>query len=53
MKTKYKTSVYEEDNCIVRIHKPILSADEKIKREETLKETLVQYHRSCLKTKGV
>lgn len=49
MKTKYKTSVYEEDDCIVRIHKPILSADEKIKREENLKSTLVQYYKETRK----
>ena len=42
---KYKVTEYQGENCIVRIHKPILSAEEKETRVEELKQALVRFGR--------
>jgi hypothetical protein len=45
MKSEFTTEVYEDENCIVRIHRPILSEKEKVAQEEKLKSALVRYYR--------
>ena len=40
---KYNTTVLKMDGCIVRVHKPILTATERKAREEEVKEALVNY----------
>lgn len=49
MKTKYKTTVYEDDMCIVRVHKPILTDEEYKRREDTVKQSLVRFRREQIK----
>ena len=40
---EYKVTVYEDEKCIVRIHKPILTAEERKAREAEVKKALVQF----------
>lgn len=40
---KYIVTEYKYDNCTVRIHKPILTAEERRKREERVKEVLAEF----------
>ena len=40
---KYNTSVIKGDGYIVRVHKPILTVEERKAREEVVKEALVNY----------
>ena len=47
--TRYQVTVHEDENCIVRIHKPILTAEERKKREEEVKAALVQFGRERMK----
>jgi hypothetical protein len=49
MKTKYITTTYEDEVSIVRIHKPILTAKERKRREQIVKDALVRYTRAQLK----
>jgi len=35
--TEYQVTRYEDEKCIVRIHKPILTEDERKAREEAVK----------------
>ena len=43
--TEYKVIVHNEENCIVRIHKPILTEEERKVREENIKIALVRFER--------
>jgi hypothetical protein len=40
---KYTVSKYEDEKCIVRIHKPILTAEERRAREDEVRKALVQF----------
>ena len=40
---EYKVTVYEDEKCIVRVHKPILTAEERKAREEVIKAAIVQF----------
>ena len=40
---EYKVTVYEDEKCIVRIHKPILTEEERRAREDEVKKALVQF----------
>ena len=42
----YETKQIQVGNCIVRIHSPILAKDEQARREEELKNALVNFGRS-------
>ena len=42
---KYKVTEYIGEKSIVRVHKPILSAEERKAREEDVKSALVRYGR--------
>lgn len=42
---EYQVTEYKGNNCIVRIHSPILTKEERRAREERIKEALVQYGR--------
>jgi hypothetical protein len=42
-KIEYTTTVYEDENSIVRVHKPILTDEEYAKREAVLKEALARF----------
>ena len=46
---KYITTTYEDDVSIVRIHKPILSPQERKRREAIVKEALARYARKTSK----
>lgn len=45
MKTKYKTTRFENEKCIVRIHKPILTAEEREARVQDVKKALVKFYK--------
>ena len=40
---KYRTTEYKGKGCIVRIHRPILTKEEREKRENEIKIALVQF----------
>lgn len=40
---KYQVTKYECENCIVRIHKPILTEEEEKATEENIKAALVRF----------
>ena len=42
----YETKILQCGNCTVRIHSPILAKDEQARREEELKNALVNFGRS-------
>lgn len=39
----YTVTEYEDEKCIVRVHKPILTAEERRAREEEVKKALVAF----------
>ena len=40
---EYQVTEYRSEKCIVRIHKPILTAEERKVREENIKAALVRF----------
>lgn len=40
---RYKVTEYEDEKCIVRVHKPILTAEERRAREDEVRKALVQF----------
>ena len=42
---EYKVTEYKDENCIVRIHKPILTAEEKERRLQEVRKALAEYGR--------
>ncbi len=39
----YQVTEYKNDKCIVRVHKPILTIEERKAREEEIKKALVRF----------
>ena len=50
MKTNYQVTEHKGDNYTVRIRKPILTAEERKKREEEVKAALVQFGRERMRS---
>lgn len=46
---KYHVTEQRGKNCIVRVHRPILSPEERKAREENIKAALVQFERERMK----
>ena len=46
---KYKVTEYRTKKAIVRIHQPILTAEERKTREENAKSALVQFYKETRK----
>lgn len=42
---KYNTTEYKGENCTVRIHRPILTAEERKAREDEAKKALVRFYK--------
>jgi hypothetical protein len=40
---EYNTSVYEDERCIARIHKPIMTESEEEKRKEKIRTAIVRF----------
>ena len=40
---RYQVNEYRNESCIVRIHKPILTAEERRAREKEIKAALVRF----------
>ena len=40
---EYQVKEYKNDKCIVRVHKPILTVEERKAREEEIKNALVKF----------
>lgn len=49
MDVKYTTTTYEDDMCIVRVHKPILTEEEYKRREAKLIQALIRHERARIK----
>lgn len=49
--TEYQVTEHKTDKCIVRIHKPILTAEERIERENKIKAALVQFYKESRSNK--
>lgn len=45
MKTQYETSVIESEKCIARIHRPILTDEERKARIEAIKKAVVALYK--------
>lgn len=45
----YQETEYRNEKCIVRIRKPILTAEERKAREELIKAALVQFERERMR----
>lgn len=45
MKARYETTIHEDEKCIARVHKPILSAEERKTREEAIKKAIVALYK--------
>lgn len=42
---KYKTTEYKDEKCTVRIHRPILSAEERELRINEVKKAMVRFYK--------
>lgn len=49
METRFKTTVFEDDKCIVKVHKPILDEEELNTRKEATKKALVAAYKEKFK----
>lgn len=49
MKTEYIVTEHKGKNYTVRIHKPILTAEEEHRREERIKAALIQFGRERMR----
>ena len=49
---EYQVTEYKSDKCIVRVHKPILTVEEKKAREEEIKKALVKFAKERIKSNG-
>ena len=43
--SEYTTEIVQVGNCTVRIHRPILTEEERIRREDQVREALAQFGR--------
>lgn len=43
--TEYQVTEYKGKNCTVRIHRPILTEEERKAREEEVKKALVRFYK--------
>ncbi len=43
--TEYQVTMHEDEKCIVRIHRPILSEEERKVREKNIKAALVRFEK--------
>ena len=50
---KYITTEYKGKGYVCRIHKPILSAEERKKREEACKKSIVEFYKETGGKNGV
>lgn len=46
---KYNVTEYKDEKCTVRIHRPILTAEEKSKRIEEVKKAMVRFYKETKK----
>ena len=47
----YQVTEYRDEKCIVRIHKPILTDEEREKREEEVRKALIRFEKERIKYK--
>ena len=48
----YQVTEYRDDKCIVRVHRPILTVEERNTREEEVKKALVRFAKERIKHNG-
>ena len=46
---KYNTTEYKDENCTVRIIRPVLTAEERKAREDEVKKALVRFYKETRK----
>ena len=46
---EYQITIHEDEKCIVRIHKPILTDEERKARKDDVKKALVQFYKERMK----
>lgn len=49
---EYQVTEYKNDKCVVRVHKPILTVEEKKAREDEIKNALVKWAKERMKNNG-
>ncbi len=49
MKTRYETTIYESEKCIARIHRPILTDEERKVREEAVRKAIIEVYKERVK----
>ena len=50
---KYKTTEYKDEKCTVRIHRPILTAEEKKIRIDNVKKAMVRFYKETKEMRGI
>lgn len=48
---EYQTTEYKTEKCIVRVHKPILTEEERKKREEEVKKAIIEFEKEIRRVK--
>lgn len=48
----YQTTEYRDEKCIVRIHRPILTDEERKIREEEVRQALIRFEKERIKYNG-
>ena len=46
IKPGYRTRTFKHGNCTITVHRPILTDEERIKREEEIKRALAEFGRA-------
>lgn len=49
MKTQYKTTICESEKCIARIHRPILTDEERKTRLEAIRKAVIEVYKERVK----
>ena len=49
MSQDYLTTEYRDKGCIVRVHRPILTSEERKRREEEVKLALIRFYKETHK----
>jgi hypothetical protein len=49
---EYQVTEYRDEKCIVRVHRPILTDEEREAREEEIRKALVRFEKERMKFNG-
>ena len=48
----YQVTEYRDEKCIVRVHRPILTVEERKIREEEVRKALIRFEKERIKNNG-